>query len=93
MNVQLPDTWRSFLQAQVQSGLFSSETEVVEASLRLLQERDRTLADGGKATPAHQPIWDAVEGLARAIWYLDRSHPPLEPDSIPPEWCSEGAIL
>ena len=28
-----------------------------------------------------------------ASWYLDGSNPPLIPDPIPAEWCSDGAIL
>ena len=40
MNVSISDSLEGFVQEQVQSGLYSSASEVVRAGLRLLRERE-----------------------------------------------------
>lgn len=39
MNLSLTPEWQSFIEKEVNSGLYSSASEVVRAALRLLRER------------------------------------------------------
>jgi putative addiction module CopG family antidote len=73
MNVHLPDHWGQFIRSQVQSGRYSSEAEVLEEALRLLQQRDQEKpgavepADNeGEKTP-HKPIWEVFQEIAASI--------------------------
>lgn len=45
MDVVIGDRWKPFLDAAVREGGYVSQTDVVSEGLRLLEERERKLAD------------------------------------------------
>ena len=45
MNVILPARWKKFVEAHIASGRFSSESEVMSAALRLLEQHDAQLEE------------------------------------------------
>jgi antitoxin ParD1/3/4 len=48
MNVSITDSLQTFVQEQVNTGLYSSASEVVRAGLRLLREREAAINNGIK---------------------------------------------
>jgi antitoxin ParD1/3/4 len=46
MNVTLPPELERFVQDKIKSGLFDSESEVVRAALRLMEDQDRPVVWG-----------------------------------------------
>ncbi|HTO78494.1 MAG TPA: type II toxin-antitoxin system ParD family antitoxin [Methylocystis sp.] len=46
MNVTLPPELERFVQDKIRSGLFGSESEVVRAALRLMEDQDRPVLWG-----------------------------------------------
>jgi len=71
MTIHLSDDWARFVHAEVASGRFASEQEVVEASLRLLQQRDQStateMASGEGEARDHKPIWEVAAELRKTI--------------------------
>ena len=47
--ISLGDEHNNFIEAQIASGRFASASEVINAALRLLEERERALAELHKA--------------------------------------------
>ncbi len=45
MNIPLARRWEGFVEEQVRSGRFTSASDVIEESLRLLQARDEQLSE------------------------------------------------
>lgn len=45
MDVVIGDRWKPFLDTAVREGGYASQTDVVSEGLRLLEERERKLAD------------------------------------------------
>ncbi len=69
MNVSLSEHWQEFIRGKIQSGQFASESEVIEASLRLLQGLGG-LSEGTEAASsdsARIPIWERIEERSRDI--------------------------
>jgi hypothetical protein len=71
MNVSISESWEPFIRAQVQSGRYRSESEVVEESLRLMSQRDQGPGsgpiDGGGDASNPRPIWEAIDDLMRDV--------------------------
>lgn len=69
MNVLLSEHWQEFLRSKIQSGQFTSEAEVIEASLRLLQNlgRDPESPQADSTDPTRKPIWDRIQERSREV--------------------------
>jgi Arc/MetJ-type ribon-helix-helix transcriptional regulator len=69
MNVPLSELWQQFIRAKVRAGQFASEAEVIEASLRLMEDQGRPPgAEAGTApVPARKPIWERVDEMTGSI--------------------------
>lgn len=68
--ITLPEHQAKFVEGQVEEGLYGSESEVIQAGLRLLEEQEANLADlraaleeGERSGPSR--AFDANEFLAR----------------------------
>ncbi|MBD2090633.1 type II toxin-antitoxin system ParD family antitoxin [Microcoleus sp. FACHB-1515] len=71
MDVSLTPNLEQFIQAQVESGRFSSALEVIEAGLRLLDERDRLYQ--GRFEELRQAVLIGVEQLDRGEQFEGRA--------------------
>jgi antitoxin ParD1/3/4 len=77
MNVSLTPTLEKFVEEKVNSGLYTSASEVIREALRLLQEQDqirrikleelqRDIQAGLTSGPAHPLIMENIKAKARA---------------------------
>ena len=66
-SVTLGDHFESFIQLQIKSGRYGSASEVVRASLRLLEEHERRIAALRDALAEGEKSGDAGELDLRAI--------------------------
>ena len=74
MNVSLTPYFEEFVKQKVESGLYSSASEVVRDALRLLDEKEKKLADlrqaiqeGLDSGPAVPADFEALKAKARKI--------------------------
>lgn len=80
MNVSLTPYFEEFVKQKVESGLYSSASEVVRDALRLLDEKEKKLADlrqaiqegpdGALAIPAD---FEAIKAKTRMIYVEQKS--------------------
>lgn len=71
MTITLPPELESSIRAEVLSGHFASEVEMVAAAVRDYFRRQRQAsppsASQEPATPAHKPIWEVAAELRKNI--------------------------
>lgn len=63
MNVILPPELEQFIHSQVESGKYDSAADVIQAGIRLLEERDRLYK--GRFEELRQEVLTGVEQLDR----------------------------
>lgn len=71
MNVSLTRELESFVQAKVESGRYTSASEVVREALRLMEERDARLVEREQALQAFQAELDRRIAEADAGGWID----------------------
>jgi Arc/MetJ-type ribon-helix-helix transcriptional regulator len=69
MTIHLPHELESSIRAQVLSGQFASEDDMVAAAVRdyLLRHRQPSPAGQQPAAPTHKPIWEEIYELTASI--------------------------
>jgi putative addiction module CopG family antidote len=72
VDLHISEEWERFIRAEIESGRYSSEREVVEESLRLLPEREReqgpkTEPSAGGDQPRRKPIWEVLQEITTSI--------------------------
>jgi Arc/MetJ-type ribon-helix-helix transcriptional regulator len=83
MIIHLPEDLESSIRSLVQGGRYASEDEVIAEAVRSFlgqrqdgQEPDRTPAAKEGTAPAHKPIWEVFQEIARSV-------PPETWDDLP----------
>lgn len=71
MNVSLTPELEKFVQEKVESGRYTSASEVVREALRLMEKRDQRLAEREKALQAFQAELDRRMQEADAGGWID----------------------
>lgn len=75
MKLTVPEKWEPFIRSRIQSGRYTSESELLDEALNLLQQRDQEHAgerarveallikglDSGPSTPLTSQDWDEIE--------------------------------
>jgi Arc/MetJ-type ribon-helix-helix transcriptional regulator len=71
MTIQLSADQEQLVRTLVQGGRFSSEGQVIDAALILLEQRERETAPQRSASTAEattpKPIWKVFEEIARSV--------------------------
>ena len=71
MNVSLPKPLESFVETQIEKGFYSSQSEVLRAGLRLLQEKQDKISiqlakslqqlENGEYSEVNNDFWDRIK--------------------------------
>lgn len=69
MTIHLPEWREQFVRSLVAGGRFASESDVVEAALGLLEQRERGRAGASDTAepPSGPPIWDTIREIAAGV--------------------------
>jgi Arc/MetJ-type ribon-helix-helix transcriptional regulator len=78
MGITLTPELEERIAAKMRSGFYQSPSEVVRASLDLLEARDKAASKSGNGTDTHdsRPVWERIVAIGQAV-------PPEAWDAVP----------